>query len=58
MAERTLRFLHPFCGPNDVVKEALEAEAKKEWIQIKVGSYDKLKLGDNGHDLADSPFWR
>lgn len=54
-AERVLRFVHLFSGPRDVLKEALEAEAKKEGLKVAVESYDKMDT--KGHDLAaDHPF--
>jgi hypothetical protein len=54
-SERIFKFVHLFSGPKDVLKEALEQEAKKEGVRIEVASYDKL--GANGHDLAaDEPF--
>ena len=54
-AERTFRFVHLFSGPKDVLKMALQAEAKKEGIAVQVESYDKLAEG--AHDLAaDNPY--
>ena len=54
-SERVFRFVHLFSGPRDVLKEALETEAKKEGIRVAVESYDKLDSG--GHDLsAEHPY--
>ena len=52
-AEGVFRFLHLFSRPKDVLKGALESEAKKEGIRIQVESFDKL---DSGDLAADQPY--
>ena len=52
-AEEVFRFLHLFSRPKDVLKGALESEAKKEGIRIQVESFDKL---DSGDLAADKPY--